>query len=130
VPQPVPEEQTNKPTDKKLEQIMVTNHGVNSKRWTSLRGQIKRSFSQLSDGTLEHINEDLETLSESLQNAYGLAKDVADREVERFKMGFGEAGSAEKLTNGGKRSKKEKRKSAPRKVNKTNTINTALYGIH
>ncbi len=109
---------------------MVSNHGVKSKRWTSLRDQIKRSFSQLSDGTLEHINEDLETLSESLQNAYGLAKDAADREVERFKMGFGEAGSAEKLTNGGKPSKKEKRKTAPRKVNKANTINTALYGIH
>jgi hypothetical protein len=109
---------------------MVTNHGVNSKRWTSLRDQIKESFSRLSEGSLEHINEDLESLSESLQKAYGLAKDAADREVERFKMGFGETGSAEKLTNGGKRSKKEKRKTAPRKVNKANAINTALYGIH
>jgi hypothetical protein len=109
---------------------MVTNHGVNSKRWTSMRDQIKRSFSQLSEGTLERINEDLESLSESLQKAYGMAKDAADREVERFKMGFGESGSAEKLPTGAKRSKKEKRKTAPRKVNKANAINTALYGIH
>ncbi|MBL1264915.1 CsbD family protein [Methylomicrobium sp. RS1] len=58
--------------------------------WKQMRGSVKSAWGRLTDDELDQINGERDKLVGIIQERYGMAKDEAEREVERrvetFKM--------------------------------------------
>jgi hypothetical protein len=52
--------------------------------WKAKKADIKARWSQLSDESIETVKDNLNSLSDAIQSAYGYAKEKADLEMEAF----------------------------------------------
>ncbi len=52
--------------------------------WEQIKGEAKRQWGKLTDDSFTEIDGDREKLSGNIQNAYGIAKEEADRQVSRW----------------------------------------------
>jgi uncharacterized protein YjbJ (UPF0337 family) len=53
-------------------------------RWKQLRGSVKARWGKLTDSDLDYIAGKREQLAGKLQERYGLAKEVAQKQVEEW----------------------------------------------
>jgi uncharacterized protein YjbJ (UPF0337 family) len=53
-------------------------------QWTQLKGQIQSKWGRLTDDQLDEINGDRKILCGKVQEAYGIAKDEAEKQVAEF----------------------------------------------
>jgi uncharacterized protein YjbJ (UPF0337 family) len=52
--------------------------------WNTFKGQVKQQWGKLTDDDLDVINGKRDELVGRIQNAYGLARDEADRQVREW----------------------------------------------
>jgi len=52
--------------------------------WKTFKGQVKQQWGKLTDDDLDVINGKRDELVGRIQNAYGLARDEADRQVREW----------------------------------------------
>jgi len=52
--------------------------------WNTFKGQVKQQWGKLTDDDLDVINGRRDELVGRIQNAYGLARDEADRQVREW----------------------------------------------
>jgi len=57
---------------------------LSSNNWEQTKGMIKAKWNHLSDDSVELVKENLHQLSDSIQHAYGYAKEKADQELTTF----------------------------------------------
>jgi uncharacterized protein YjbJ (UPF0337 family) len=53
-------------------------------QWKQLSGQIKEKWGKLTDDDLKRAEGNSEYLAGKIQERYGIAKDVADKQVKEF----------------------------------------------
>jgi len=53
-------------------------------QWKQLKGELRSRWSKLTDEDLKQVDGDFDTFIGSIQTRYGLAKDKAQREFERW----------------------------------------------
>jgi uncharacterized protein YjbJ (UPF0337 family) len=58
--------------------------------WMQLRPKAKRHWVELTEAQLDVINGNRELLADSLQASYGLPRDAADEEIDKWCMTFGD----------------------------------------
>jgi len=58
--------------------------------WDDYRVRAKRHWVELSDRQLELVHGDRELLMDSLQESYGLPRDIADEQIREWCTTFGE----------------------------------------
>lgn len=54
-------------------------------KWKQVTGRVKAEWGKLTDDDIDQIEGDSERLEGKLQERYGMARDEARREVERFR---------------------------------------------
>lgn len=52
--------------------------------WKKFKGQVQQQWGKLTDSDLDRISGKREELSGRLQNAYGIARDEANRQIDDF----------------------------------------------
>jgi uncharacterized protein YjbJ (UPF0337 family) len=52
--------------------------------WKTLKGQVKQQWGKLTDDDLDVINGKREELLGRIQNAYGMSRDDADRQIREW----------------------------------------------
>jgi uncharacterized protein YjbJ (UPF0337 family) len=58
-------------------------------KWKQASGKIKEKWGKLTDDDLKMINGKREQLVGKIQERYGIAKDVAERQVDEFSRTYG-----------------------------------------
>ena len=53
--------------------------------WKDLKGRVKQAWSKLTDDDIEEIEGKGDQLEGKIQERYGMARDEAKRQVEKFK---------------------------------------------
>jgi uncharacterized protein YjbJ (UPF0337 family) len=53
-------------------------------QWKQLSGQIKTKWGKLTDDDMKQVEGNSEYLAGKIQERYGIAKDVADKQVKEF----------------------------------------------
>ncbi len=56
--------------------------------WIGIKGQIQEQWARLSDEDLDRIQGKRDRLVEKIQNLYGVAREDAERQVDRFLHGY------------------------------------------
>ena len=52
--------------------------------WKQLKGKVKEQWGKLTDDDIDRIDGQRDQLAGRLQEAYGIGKDEAERQIERF----------------------------------------------
>lgn len=52
--------------------------------WTELKGKVKQKWGKLSDDKLDQVNGKRDQLAGEIQQAYGVSRDEADKQVKDF----------------------------------------------
>ncbi len=60
------------------------NSDILSGMWKQMRGQVKQTWGKLTDNDLQQIDGNRDKLVGKLQERYGISKDQANQEVDRF----------------------------------------------
>jgi len=60
------------------------NQGRIAGQWKQLSGQIKTKWGKLTDDDMKQVEGNSEYLAGKIQERYGIAKDVADKQVKEF----------------------------------------------
>ncbi len=60
------------------------NSDILSGMWKQMRGQVKETWGKLTDDDLRQIDGSRDKLVGKLQERYGISRDQADHEVDRF----------------------------------------------
>ena len=68
------------------------NKDIAKGQWNQLKGQARKQWGKLTDDDLDVIDGRREELSGRIQEVYGVSKDEAEKQIERF-SGSLEAGS-------------------------------------
>ena len=58
--------------------------------WKQLKGKVKEQWGELTDDDIDVIAGKKDQLSGRLQNAYGIGKDEADRQIDRWATDYDE----------------------------------------
>jgi uncharacterized protein YjbJ (UPF0337 family) len=60
------------------------NRDILAGKWKQLRGEIKKTWGDLTDDELDMIEGQRDKLAGKLQEKYGWSRENADREIDRF----------------------------------------------
>ncbi len=52
--------------------------------WTELKGKVKEKWGKLTDDKLDQVNGKRDQLAGEIQQAYGISRDEADKQVKDF----------------------------------------------
>jgi uncharacterized protein YjbJ (UPF0337 family) len=63
---------------------MATNWDEIAGKWKQVGGEVKKQWGKLTDDELMEINGDREILTGKIQEKYGIAKEHADRQVDKW----------------------------------------------
>jgi len=63
----------------------MPNEKVQQEDWAQISRIVKARFTRITDEHISSMNENLDLLTESLQNAYGFTKEKADNELKKIK---------------------------------------------
>ena len=67
--------------------------------WKQIKGKIKEAWGKLTDQDLDVIAGKRDQLIGLVQKHYGLAREEAERQVDRFERSYGAAGTSELVDN-------------------------------
>ena len=65
-------------------------------KWNQLKGEVRRTWGDLTDDDVARANGDTEVLAGRIQERYGIAKDQARKQVDDFIDRFGHSGGGAK----------------------------------
>ncbi len=60
------------------------NRDVIEGNWKQLKGSVKQQWGKLTDDTIDRINGDREVLSGKIQEAYGVGRDEAKKQIDAW----------------------------------------------
>lgn len=63
---------------------MAINWNEIAGKWKQLGGEVKKQWGKLTDDELTEINGDREILSGKIQEKYGIAKQYADTQIDKW----------------------------------------------
>ena len=63
---------------------MATNWNEIAGKWEQLSGELKKQWGKLTDGELTEIDGNHEKLSEKIQEKYGIEKQYADSQIDKW----------------------------------------------
>lgn len=63
---------------------MVINWNEIAGKWKQLGGEVKKQWGKLTDDELTEINGNREILSGKIQEKYGIAKEYADSQIDKW----------------------------------------------
>lgn len=63
---------------------MTTNWDNIAGKWKQFTGEVKKQWGKLTDDELLEINGDREILAGRIQEKYGIAKEQADRQIDKW----------------------------------------------
>lgn len=52
--------------------------------WTEMKGKVKQKWGKLTDDKLDQVNGKRDQLAGEIQQAYGISRDEADKQVKDF----------------------------------------------
>tara|TARA_R110002049_G_scaffold71546_2_gene184204 strand:- start:1636 stop:1857 length:222 start_codon:yes stop_codon:yes gene_type:complete len=72
-----------------MPQEKVVNKDIIQGNWKALKGKVKANWGKLTDDRLDVISGKREELAGEIQQAYGISKDEAEKQIEEFEKRHG-----------------------------------------